>query len=309
LCIGKMIEYLHRVGGITIRTESDVPIPHIQAAPFDQFEVKSCEPDVVQRIRQIAPTSSTLQPLDAFERQRLGQTVEFPERWLINPIFLFPPVREAVRHGLDQPRLTQIELAWNRTLIRNYACNEFDLFYPPEKKKDFSDPVFNAGFRNMTSYALPNFSAVLIHVGGVIRRNRALVFLASDGGGKSTVVRQLVSGFVLNDDQLILRRDNDEISVHSTPFGTTGDGPLQARLGAFFLLEKALRFELVPLKARDIVQFIWNEHLFFSTILPKNLRWRVFEILLQACRQAVAFRMRFPRDFVDWDKLDSVLER
>lgn len=304
-----MIEYLHRVGGVTIRTESDVPIPHIQAAPFDRFEVKNRKPDVVQRIRQIPPSSRTLPPLAPFERQRLGQTVEFPERWLQNRVLLLPPVREAVHRGLDQPQLTQIAFAWNRTLIRNYARNEFDLFYPSEKKKDFSDPIFNAGFRNMTSYALPNFSAVLIHAGGVIRRNQALVFLASDGGGKSTVVRQLVSGAVLNDDQLIIRSEGERIMTYSTPFGTHGGGPRKTRLGAFFLLEKARRFELIPLKAREIVQFIWNEHRTSWAVLPKSLRLHVFEILLQAGRQAVAYRMKFPRDGVDWDKLDSVLER
>ena len=302
-----MIEYLHRVGGITVRTESDVPIPHIQAPPFNRFEVKNRKPDVVQRIRQIAPTSPTLPPLDAFERQRLSQTVEFPERWFKNPIFLSPPVREAVRCGLDQPQLTQIELAWNRVFIRNYARNQFDLFYPAGKRKEFSDPVFNAGFRNMTSYALPNFSAVLIHAGGVIRRNRALVFLASDGGGKSTVVRQLVSGFVLNDDQLIFRRDGERIMAHSTPFGTNDSGPRKARLGAIFLLEKGSSFELIPLKARDIVQFIWNEHAAYWTILPKSLRLHIFEILIQSGRQAVVYRMRFPRDFIDWEMIDSRL--
>jgi hypothetical protein len=304
-----MIAYSHRLGDVLIRTESDVHLPHVQLAPFDRFLADNGKADAVQRIRQLDLSSQTMPPLDSSECQRLGQTVEFPERWLKNPVFLSPPVREALRRGLDQPQLTQVALAWNRTLIRNYAHNKFDLFYPSGKKKEFSDPVFIAGFRNLISYALPNFSAVLIHGGGVVRRNRALIFLASDGGGKSTVIRQLASGSVLNDDQLILRRDGDGISVHSTPFGTTGGGPLQAKLGAIFLLEKGSRFELIPVKPREIVQFIWNEHRSFWAILPKSLRLHIFEILIQAGRQAVVFRMRFPRDFVDWDTLDSVLER
>jgi hypothetical protein len=297
----------HRFGDVVIRTESDIRIPHIQLDPFNRFLVTNGKPDAVQRIRRIDPSSQTLPPLDSSERQRLGQTVEFPGRWLQNPIFLSPPVREVVRRGLDQPQLTQIALAWNRTLIRNYARNEFDLFYPAGKKDEFSDPVFIAGFRNLTSYLLPNFSAVLIHAGGVVRHNRALIFLASDGGGKSTVIGTLTSGSVLNDDQLILRRHGDQISAHSTPFGTACGGPLQARLGAIFLLEKSSRFELIPIKPREIVQFIWNEHTAYWALLPKSLRLHILDILIQAGRQAAVYRMRFPRDFVDWEKLDSRL--
>lgn len=77
----------------------------------------------------------------------------------------------------------------------------------------------------------------------------------------------------------------------------------------FFLLEKAPDFELIPIKPRDVLQFLWDEHIHSWCILPRHLKTQTFEILYNACHQAPAFRMRFPKDYLDWDAIDAAIVR
>ncbi len=304
-----MIVVAHRIAGITFRTESDVPIPHLLEDPFAWFQVGDGEPDVRQRIHQFDLDSLTLPPLNSEERERIIRSVVFPRRWLDNPIFRSPEVRAVVQRCLDRPELAHIELAWNRVMIRNFARNEFDLFYPPQKRKDFINPLFVAGYRNMLSAFLPSFSAVMIHGAGVIRDGTAAVFLAPDEGGKTSMVKQSSGVPILNDDHIILRQEGSVVMAHGTPLGPITSGPQQARLGGFFLLEKASHFALIPIKPRDVLQFLWNERMHTWYVLPKSIRLRAFEILYAACHQAAVYKIRFPKDYVDWDAIDAVMVR
>ena len=96
--------------------------------------------------------------------------------------------------------------------------------------------------------------------------------------------------------------------AHGTPWGKITGGPQSAKVGGLFLLEKAPRFELHPLKPVDAVEYFWKEHLFYRAFLPKNLRLNAFEVINIACHQAPVYLMRFPEDFVDWDAIDAVME-
>lgn len=304
-----MIVITYRIAGITFRTESDVLIPHLQEDPFERFRGGDGEPDVHCRIRQFDPDSLTLPPLNSRERERIVRSMGFLQRWLDNPIFRFPEVRVVLQRCLDRPELVHIELAWNRAIIRNFARNEVDLFYPPDRRKDIADPLFVAGYRNLLATLLPNFSAVMIHGAGVVRNGIAAVFLAPDKGGKTTVVERSSGEPILNDDHIILRQKDNVVIAHGTPLGPITSGPQQARIGGFFLLEKASRFDLIPVQAWDILQFLWNAHMHMWYVLPKSLRVRAFEILADACYQAAVYRMRFPKDYVDWDAVDAAMVR
>jgi hypothetical protein len=301
--------FTHRIAGITFRTESDVAIPHLREEPFKQFEVDNGEQDVRNHIRQYDPGDLTLPPMDEKEREALTRSVSFPRRWLANPIFCHPEVRAFVAYCLDHPELVHVSLAWNRAVFRDFARNELYLFYPPEKREDIADPIFVAGYRNILDTFLPNFSAVMFHGAATVRHDLAAVFLAPDEGGKTTVVQLANGAPVLSDDHPILRRDGDVIVVHGTPLGAITSGPELARLGGFFLLEKASCFELIPVKPRDVLQFIWNERMHRWGVLPRNLSLRAFDILYDACYHVPTYRMRFSRDRVDWDAIDAVIAR
>lgn len=135
----------------------------------------------------------------------------------------------------------------------------------------------------------------------------APTFLAPDSGGKSTAVSLIDSGTVLSDDQIVLRHQEDGATIDSTPFGTVTDGPNQVKLAAIFLLRKAPMFKLEGVDHRDVLQFIWNEHLPRWCIMPKDLRLRTFDIIHAVCRGARCFRMDFAKDILNWELVDAAI--
>lgn len=302
--------FIHRIAGITIRTETDVEIPHLRDDPFALFSISNGKPDIHQRIYQFNPNNLTSPPLDDRERTLILSSMDFVPRWLDNPILRSPQIYEILQRCLASPESMQIEMAWNRMIIRNYADNEIDLIYHPERREDIASPLFVAGYRNMVATFLPNFSAVMIHAAGVIHNGNAVVFLAPDEGGKTSVVEDLAIDPVLNDDHIILRQDKDSVIIaHATPLGKITSGPQFAKLGVFFLLEKAPRFDIIPIKPQYVLQYLWNEHLYFSYGFPKSLKVRAFEILASACHNAATYRVRLPKHFLTRDIFNTAMER
>jgi hypothetical protein len=297
----------HQIAGVTFRTESDTPIPHLLALPFIRFQVDQKLPDVRYRTKQLDSSAMSLGPLSDDECESMVRMVGFPKQWLDKPFLRSPEIRARLRTLLDQPEMAHIDLRWNRVIIRDYVSNQLDLFYSPDKRADFSEPIFIAAYRNLLASFLLNFSAVALHSSGAIRNGTAAVFLAQDEGGKTSVVEQLSEETILNDDHVVLRLDGGIVTVHGSPFGPLTCGPRQVSLGGFFWLEKASKFELIPIHPWDVLQFLWNEHMHQWLVLPKVLRVRAYEILATACRQAVTYRMRFPKDYVDWYAIDKAM--
>ena len=301
--------YSFCLGDAVILTESDVAIPHLLRFPFPLFPARSTESPIVFHISQIELDRLTAPPFDASQRQGLLRTVNFPPRWLDSPAFLCPPIQEAALSCLEQPEMAYLQLAWNRIVIRDFVHRQFFLFYSPEHHDEIGGPMFEAGFRNMVDNAVASQSSVMIHAAGIVRGSKAALFMAEDAGGKSTVVAHSVNVPVLNDDQVLLRRAAGKIVASSTPFGRVTSGPQQARLGGLFLLEKAEQFSLTPVQGRDVIQYIWHEHQRKWPILPRPLRIQAFEMLCDACHQVPCYRMRFPKDSVDWDAIDAAMAK
>jgi hypothetical protein len=154
---------------------------------------------------------------------------------------------------------------------------------------------------------LPDFDAMLIRSAVINRNGKAVFFLAPNGGGKTTIARQVHPESVLSDDQTILRREDGNFMVYSTPWGRIVNSSKSIPLGGFFIIEKAKHFELVPLKSRQMISFLWNEHFPFFELLPKFSRTNVFNLLYQAVSNVPLYLLRTPLDGIDWDKIDASL--
>jgi hypothetical protein len=297
----------HRVADITFQTEADVEIPHILEPSFARFQVANSRADVVYQIRELDPKALPLPPLNERERTQLLRAVGFPKQWLDRPALNNPEVRKKIEVCLDYPELAHIGLRWERVIISNFFHNELDYFYPPDKKSDFADPLMHARYRNSLARFMPNFAAVMLHGAGVIRNDMAVLFMAPDEGGKSSVIRLAEGMPVLSDDQIILRRQNGVVHAYGTPFAPVSNGPLRSKLGGIFLLEKSSHFALSSISISEALQFIWKEQIHHWFLMPKTLRVMAFELIADACRQAKLFRVQFPKDHMDWKAIDKAL--
>jgi hypothetical protein len=184
--------------------------------------------------------------------------------------------------------------------------NTLDLFFIPEYG-DTPEGYVAPSFRQLFAAFLPGFSALMVHSSGLIRNGRAALFLAPDEGGKTTVLKRSDGGQLLNDDQIIVRQEGDGFIAHATPLGRLTSGPCQAPLGGLFILEKATDFELVPVEPAGLVKRLWDEHHIYTFMLPKSLKRRSFDLFYDLCHRVPAYKMRFPRDHVDWGAVEAAM--
>jgi hypothetical protein len=304
-----MIVVTHQIAGIIFRTESNSYLPRLQEEHFERFRVSNkIEPDISHRIQKINPDSISLSFQTSEEQERVSRNKHDSSEKLESPLLCYPALRTRLKECLDRQDQVDIRLDKDQVTIRNFARRELDIFCSPEFGGNPSEFHVSANFPRMFSSFLPCFSAILIHSSGVIRKGKAAVFLAPGEGGKTTVVKLSTGMPVLHDDQIVFRMEGDVISAYATPMGRNTSGPCQARIGALFMLEKATHFELEPLKPADLVQCLWTEHIGYTFFLPKNLKKQAFQILSNVCYKVPVYRMRFPKDYVDWDAIDAAME-
>jgi hypothetical protein len=298
----------HRIAGVTFCVTSDVPIPRLLNPAFSLFQVEKIQPDIIFRIRELGSSPVYLPPLVESERERLLKFVDFPPKWLNKTLLRSPDVWKQIETCLVFPEMANIFFRVDEVIIHDFMHSQMDFFYPSYERKEFYDPNNMMLLRwNMFGTFFINFSAFMLHGASVIRNDSALLFLGEDGGGKSTTMKLADRMQVLNDDQVVLRKENGVFKAHGTPFGRMTNGPLQAKLGGIFLLEKASHFSLSPASSLEAAQFIWNEHRFLWLIMPKSLKIKAFNLIVDACQQVRVFRMRFPKDFIDWKLVDQML--
>ncbi len=131
---------------------------------------------------------------------------------------------------------------------------------------------------------LPEFDAFLLHSSAVVYNNRAFLFSAPSGTGKSTHtqlwLKQFDGAYILNDDKPAIKCENGEFYVYGTPFSGKTDLNVNAR---------------VPLQGICMLQRGEENH-----IEKMPMEEALFNILSQTCRPVDEDRM---------DKLLNILDK
>lgn len=304
-----MFTIAHRIAGITIRTESDsrdAGLSFLRIAPFKPFQVQEEKPDICRKVRSIAPETLTLPPPTGKEARRIERAIRIGDGQ--DCLMLCSPVVRARLEECLRYHPEHIGLELRRTSVSIYdffgKC-QHDTFYHCSLEESMACARVGHIF---FAYFLPVFSAAMLHCAGLVLNRRTALFLAPDAGGKSTAIGLSKKGTTLCDDQVIIRKESGAFIAHSTPWGMVNSGPMHANLGGLFLLEKAENFELVQAKPIDALEYLWNEHRGLRLLLPKRLRLRTYELFYDACHQVPVYRMRFTKDYVDWDAVEAVME-
>jgi hypothetical protein len=269
-------------------------------------------PDEQFRLHPIPADAPRLPPLTPGERARWAQGIEsMAEKLLDLPILQYAIVRATLQDGLDRGDRLRAYHYLDGVMVWNQTQDVIDFYYPVGGGRfpvlDTAEERVSSNLRQVFATFLPSFSALMVHCAGLIRHGRAALFLAPDEGGKTTVLRLAPDGHLLNDDQVIVRQEGNGFVAHGTPLGRLTDGPVHARLGGLFVLEKAPCFELVPLSPARLVETYWNEHLNYTFFLPRDLKLRAFDLAYEMCHRVPVYRMRFPKDHVDWYAIDAAL--
>jgi hypothetical protein len=246
-------------------------------------------------------------PLPATERARFAREVRFSgPNVLDHPLLRAPMVRARLRSALDR---SEEVLATDRAgglMVWTVGEDVMDFYYFLELADPREERVAR-NYQHMFFAFLLDFFALPVHSSGLIRGDRAALFLAPDEGGKTTALQLAPDGHLLGDDQVIVKREGEGIIAHATPFGKLTSGPGQAPLGGLFVLEKANCFELTPFKPAELVKVLWDEHLSYTSILPRPLKLRAFDLLYDMCHRVPVYRLSFPQDHIDWAAVDTAM--
>lgn len=90
------------------------------------------------------------------------------------------------------------------------------------------------------------FNAITLHSSAILYKDKAFLFSAKSGVGKSTHTRLWIEQFgnenitIINDDLPVIKNENEEFFVYGTPFdgGTCMNKNLKAPLGAVIFIER-----------------------------------------------------------------------
>jgi hypothetical protein len=236
------------------------------------------------------------------EKALIDRCITYP-RGYDAPLLEAPAVRARLHESGLHAEWIGVEPRPHTVTLYDFVSREMTLYYEPSVRHAYADcRIAPALFGTL----LPQLAALLIHAGAVVRNDKALLFLAPDGGGKSTVVLQPGVGLVLSDDHVLIRLDGPKTEVHGTPWGRVFD-PGRAELGAIFLLEKGEDFAMSPVSGSETFHYLWGEHQAYGIYLPKALRKTQFDLYWSLSHAAPSFRTRFTRQGLDWRAVDQAV--
>jgi hypothetical protein len=298
--------YTYRLGGITFQVESDLRLSDFLRDKFQRFALASAQPNVRCRIRGVDPRLNS--PPDD-DPSLAASLIRWMPRETPSPssaLLRSPGVKGALRAGLAHPDAVRVEVHAASISITNLARRRMDIFYQR------GSPHFTHDTRHLDSGMilpfLPAFDATLLHSSGVVCRGVGGLFLAPDGGGKTTFASLIhPADDVMSDDQNLVRKVDGRFYASGLPWcrvlGSTDAYPLS---GLFFL-EKADDFDLIPLRPTDALERISRDPQNTYGPLPREFHLRAALLRLELLRQVPAFRLRFSLDYVDWDAVAAAM--
>ena len=300
----RLLTSTYQIAGIVFRIDSDLLLHDLQNDSFGQFRSNGAKPDVFFRIRGFEESLCNCSRLSEEEVEFLEGCARYPLNDLENPLLCLPPIRARLRSRASSSEHISLEIRRSSVTVYDFADKELEAFYQPDLGQILSRSRIGPGF---FAPFLPVFSATIVHSSALVHKGVAALFLAPDGGGKTTLMEHSTSGTILGDDQIILREKHGVIVAHGTPWGSFTNNNVCAQVGGFFLLEQAERFELIPIKTANILEYLWNEHAHHRILMPRHLRTRTFEILHRACKQVPLYLLRFSTNDIDWHAIHDAM--
>jgi len=226
-----------------------------------------------------------------------------PHHGLSSPVARLPEILSKLRYlkrlGLDH----LVEFHNYSASIYNFEKSELFLYRVrtliQEKPQLYFSPIALSCF-------FPGFRSLLLHGAGVVNGKKAIIFLAPNGGGKTTAAKLMRNHTILSDDHVILKVKRGSAEVFGSPWGRYTNAKRHGILSGIFLLEKANTFSVENITKTEMIEYLWKEHHLYYWKCPLRLRIAAFHLINDFVRSAPVYRLKFSKDYIDWEYMSRL---
>ncbi|GEM_PF-1867995 len=154
-------------------------------------------------------------------------------------------------------------------------------------------------------------ASLMLHSAGVLDGEKAYLFIAHSGGGKSTLAKlALKRGMtVLNDDRIIIRKQYNIVKVFGNPWHGEVEhtSSRSALIRGIFFIKKSKSNRVVPISKKDaLVQMLLHS---FSLPITKEMVKKRMVICSNILGHTSCYCLYFKPDQAVWETLDSFLNQ
>ncbi len=135
------------------------------------------------------------------------------------------------------------------------------------------------------SLILPKYYGLMLHACGVIHRGKGYLFIAADGGGKSTIAKLSEGKVVLNDDRILIRKQEGRFIMYGTPWHGEFKrvSKVSVPISKVFFLRKAKHNYIFSLTSKQAMIKFLNNVIYLP--VSEGIRRKVFELCSQMAKQ------------------------
>lgn len=191
-----------------------------------------------------------------------------------------------------------------KTQSEAYLCDEenfdFEIYIPDEylEEKQKENPHLTLDdceyiFMGSLFYEkCLDYNCFLLHSSAVAKDDKAYLFSASSGTGKSTHtslwLKNFKDAFIINDDKPAIKIEQDGIFVYGTPFSgkTDQNKNVKVPLKAICILERGKENTIEKIKASDAVLPVLNQ-----TIRPEEKMANLMALVIETLKSTNVYRL------------------
>jgi hypothetical protein len=179
--------------------------------------------------------------------------------------------------------------------ILNQDLNNWIVYSAKSENNELVYPILYPLGPLVMYYLTVKYDAIMIHASGVFDGQHGRIFSGVSGTGKSTIsfLWQKNGSLIINDDRLIIRKENDDYFIYNTPM-FYADIPKRTQLHSVNLIHHASRNNAIRLNGAMAVSQLMAfciQHSYNNVFLEHHL-----EFLSGLCAQLPVYDLGFLPD-------------
>ncbi len=299
------LRVVHGIAGLTVETRSDIEVKQLGDLRFEVFRANADVGAVdVQFSFAAATCGAAIGWTDAYTLAGSAPLGLTRGSVSTSAVLSCPRAIAAIAACSGHEDECCGELHPCSMSVLDFRRKALSVFYAEDSASILGEG--RVGSAALAALLLPT-GRLMLHSSAVVVDGLAAVFLAPDGGGKTTVARLAGRRPVICDDQVILEGAKGAFEAWSSPWGRFVAPGFHVPLGGLFILEKASHFSVAPAAPGDLLEVVTKDWRSGAALLPPKLQSQFLDRLWHLSRAVPCCRMQFSAGDVGWEEIGDVL--